>query len=741
VGIFIVPNQYTITTLSGNLVAKVFLNGKLVQTETIPNATLLSKYVPYASIANSEYIIKLKYPLGLSVNDILAVGWEHTGTELLSMIYNNATVDITKDWGRNSNIQSYTAGYIVNMSTPPALPSQGSFYIPFNAYRNAYSLDDKFTATDNIILNKYYNAFEDSAPQTMPSLISKVGETIAFITTPSNFNSSHILVMQHTITSVGGYWTYSLPNLINPTGVLSISAEIFNATTHDLQWLIQFCALDGSVINTANATVTNAKSMSTSARFKLENIAIPASTNYIKVGIQTYDSGAVYCMSDITVLNQSTVPDVYIKGRNDTTSLANVMLAPIAPPKVYTVVNDVASGTSANAERHYALPLYIDYMFNKKTDITFKDSKDKYYFLETISDDQLTFNNGVNVYDQIKTLNFTSNTYTVPSVNITQRSTKASITKTQKPMVLTLGDSVTAGYLTNNMPYWAYTNKLFRQEDIDFGNKGSRNSVFVGSCPISTNISYKNVSETITAYAEGRGGWCLYDYLRRANQLDRTQANWDYLGLGNGTHTDYTGSMAQKDLFANTVENNTTATPSNPFFDNDKTGNIKFSIAKWLSRYKTLDDSGNKLTLGNGTGSLITSANISSINVGTPTHIVIQLGTNDLNNRTLSVYETDLLAFITELRSQLPSAYIIISLAPPLIGLWNKDWYPNYSNIPNPVAGDWFNNASYFANYFSSYDEVTNKTFLLPTYFTTPTAEAFYDYPSTDGEVIYITSQ
>ncbi|WP_437918447.1 hypothetical protein [Sphingobacterium sp. LRF_L2] len=61
--------------------------------------------------------------------------------------------------------------------------------------------------------------------------------------------------------------------------------------------------------------------------------------------------------------------------------------------------------------------------------------------------------------------------------------------------------------------------------------------------------------------------------------------------------------------------------------DHDWVFDNAFSIAKYIERYRTMDDSGNRLVLGNGTGSLVTDVN--SYDVCMPTHFAEGLGTND----------------------------------------------------------------------------------------------------------------
>lgn len=186
-------------------------------------------------------------------------------------------------------------------------------------------------------------------------------------------------------------------------------------------------------------------------------------------------------------------------------------------------------------------------------------------------------------------------------------------------------------------------------------------------------LNYRGVTKTYTVKADGRGGWGFREYINKPILCQRQQGTWDILGLGNGTGTDFTGTPAQNLLFDKTAWNpsaiintvpmrawvstnygfsgSTTTdyinwaearatTPANFFFDKDKTdtvtdanGNvwqIRFSIKKYLERYRTMDNSGNRLVLSASTvGTKVSST--SDYDIYLPTHILLQSCQNDGN--------------------------------------------------------------------------------------------------------------
>jgi len=411
----------------------------------------------------------------------------------------------------------------------------------------------------------------------------------------------------------------------------------------------------------------------------------------------------------------------------------------LSPNRVYDVCNDSVASTEAANARHTVTPMFVDYLVNQATDITFQNGKDRYIFEEVKDPNYGTpFNNSLTVLNQNIDIPLVSSNYNVSDLNVTQISTIASHTG-NKMFCLCIGDSQTDGGLSEGNLYWRDCAKQFLQEDMDFWRATPPQIQMLGTRDyVADTVTYNNQTKSCNSSAEGRPGWTLYSYLRHATEHDPTQANWDLLGLGNGTHTDFTGTFAQMDLIATTSETNSATVVDNPFFDNTKTG-IKFSIAKWIAQYRTLDDSGNILALGSGTGSLITSGNIATINVCTPTHIFVRLGQNDFGKCDPSVFQTNVLALISEIRTELPNVYIIIGLALPSMGTWHPERYPNWFDLPTPAQAYWYNNAQYWSAYFKTYNQETNKVFLLEEYYFSPVSDGFYHYSYSDGLNTYCT--
>lgn len=104
----------------------------------------------------------------------------------------------------------------------------------------------------------------------------------------------------------------------------------------------------------------------------------------------------------------------------------------------------------------------------------------------------------------------------------------------------------------------------------------------------------------------------------------------------------YTGSAAQKNMMQNWYDA-LSATPVNPFFsiDEARTGSsgTAFSLTKYLQRFRTMDDAGNRLTgtagqtVVGGDGNTYTIGtdvvNTTDYDVCTPTHVILNIGIND----------------------------------------------------------------------------------------------------------------
>ena len=203
--------------------------------------------------------------------------------------------------------------------------------------------------------------------------------------------------------------------------------------------------------------------------------------------------------------------------------------------------------------------------------------------------------------------------------------------------LLCIGDSVTEGYLANkNMPYgtapkqyWAWVKSLF---EIDKANNNETGYFFeslgnlLGSNfeGTSFNIDFSGIKKTnIKAYACGVGG-------------SRTQ-NWLSAKLNNGT--------------------------TNPFYDVSAS---KFSLKYWVEKYRTLvvnDDGTTTRCSNDNKGQLVNDVN--SVNVCEPTHVLIQLGYNQIYSSEGSgrdSYLFDLRTMINTIKEEYPSVIIMLSL-------------------------------------------------------------------------------
>ena len=409
------------------------------------------------------------------------------------------------------------------------------------------------------------------------------------------------------------------------------------------------------------------------------------------------------------------------------------------PPFIYTCVNDISK------DRDYKVDLYLDHMFNSSSidsDLVFKESGKDYVELSSgIGKNPHTGVTHVQT-DNVTTIN---NTFNLESsthkatITIPQRSVKASVGAYKKAFVLCIGDSQTMyggqGKCNGDTTaYWGYVKQLFEMDKIDNGDTGF-DVVMLGSNKFDSwdgmakrefNINYKGVNRTIKARAEGVGNWSILHHLRWNGYGAFSQSWWDTLGLGDGTGADYTGTDAQKNLIINTCQNDTTTSPMNVFFDNDKTGTNKFSITKYLERYRTMDDEGNRLTWGDSRiGTLIKNEDaLNSVDVCTPTHIILMHGRNTMVSPTEHANLVD--EFITECKTQVPNAKIGICLHPDMPGTYFPDRYTEIKNTDTEKHIYNSDRANQFARMTATINKCKDRedenVFLVPCWFTAPTA-------------------
>lgn len=343
------------------------------------------------------------------------------------------------------------------------------------------------------------------------------------------------------------------------------------------------------------------------------------------------------------------------------------------PKKIYNVFNDLkgVGEDDLYAVRFHASTLFFDHLVNGITedlDVDFAETgNEKINFFAP----EMT----TNVSTVTKTIAYNNGAkYNGGSFSVIQKNVKESVGASKFPKILTIGDSVTTGYLSNignktGLPnqYWAVIKEQFEQSRIDASDNSSlHNCLLLGhksSCI--WNMTYGTATNRqLKAYAEGYAGWgsSTHMYWSR-NWGVRGQGLWDLLGLGNGTGTDFTNSAAQQLSMFTTPEgylapkntaaflayinseltlslttysdavnalNAKEADPENPFYSKTTAagGVIAFSMLTYLNRYKTLNNDGTtRLVVGSTAGTKVTDVN--AYDVCLPTHLIIQHSHND----------------------------------------------------------------------------------------------------------------
>lgn len=288
------------------------------------------------------------------------------------------------------------------------------------------------------------------------------------------------------------------------------------------------------------------------------------------------------------------------------------------------------------------------------------------------------------------------------------------LSKKKKPRVLVIGDSVTSGYGSesnkseNWMPsqYWAYTKMFFELEKIDNGNKADEyNALFIGSWTDgSFTIHHNGVERRVKAMAEGYGGASLEQLF--------------------------------KPIFGN-------ADLPNRFYDETKG---TFSIKSYLSKYRTMDDNGERLVSSKinpagecvkGTdgkeyviGTEITSQDrLSKVDVCTPSIIVINL----CHNTTLKNYQKNIGPVLNTINKELPDTKVVLMTIDEAGTLFPTD-YPNYAASQITYTGLHEKNAAIY-NYLKEKVENESKgVYVFASQFVMPTMESV---PSIEKEGKY----
>lgn len=405
----------------------------------------------------------------------------------------------------------------------------------------------------------------------------------------------------------------------------------------------------------------------------------------------------------------------------------------INPKEIYTVQD------AFSVEESMPQTIYIDHMvkLSEHEDICFDKTKsDKYFICSNIL--ALQSANVVKTDHTIILNGFKGG----KSINIQQVSTKSNIGADNPIRLLQIGDSVGGAfcgnanrvdfYGANPAPYWGVAQKLFDLDGIKANDTSKYKMQTIG---FRNRFNYSVVRDGVThasreAFGEGRGGWQLIDYL--------------YNSIQGETGTD---------------REPTSSNPINPFYDGSKvwtglyadelnSAGVKFSLAHYLSAYRTHDDNGNILTVGIGTGTNIHADGTNDTNTGyivqgnayinTPTHILQE---NAFNDPDIDSFVRNTELFIKAVRNEFPNMFIGI--------VFNDASFGYFSEYYNEYSMDGFMNGygnSLHEKQYDRYNKLSDmisglgdaKVFLLPTMFIQPTLNGCHtiDAVNADGSIV-----
>ena len=418
-------------------------------------------------------------------------------------------------------------------------------------------------------------------------------------------------------------------------------------------------------------------------------IVLPNDAKYCKVSIDanSYKEDWIVVLGDYRKIEYGNQWCRTVKEELLPKDIPYILPDALLPSRIYVAANDIANSgsTTVGINRSYGATLYLDRLFNFKESTLPKlrftqNETDKFVFNASIMD--ASTKNGTETEVKVSIDGDAKATY---NINMAQAS--ASNSKNKKIRLLCIGDSVTNGTGSNfmsedntNQQYWHIMNKMFTMDRIDNGDK-EIDFLPIGKTSRKTeSFSYNGKTKELVSMAEGNGAWTSDAYIH-------------------------------SETYNNGIVN--------PFYDESKSGDCKFSLQVYIDRYKTLDDEGNRLVVGDTAGSKITSSNIDIINMCTPTHIIIMLGTNDSDGETTL---DNIKSMIDNIRDEGFNIPIAVGL-PAMPRTYFPELYPNIVGNGNIRM---LSNNSFYTKCESlmAIDGYDDNVYFIPTYFTMPTAES-----------------
>lgn len=314
-------------------------------------------------------------------------------------------------------------------------------------------------------------------------------------------------------------------------------------------------------------------------------------------------------------------------GNYDNDYWNNELVLTAGASDVYTTCNDISPWNESLKQRNISIYLERLLLMSGKKYINFKSTKSiikslasrRYFHPEPGTNPADQPNYLENIHIETISDAIIGDDFNDVAISFNHISTNASESAGKNIFHLQIGDSVTWGAesavnatsTTSACKSWEHVKELFELDNlIDSGDR------IVRSIGTQSVRGITNAAGSFLVGAEGRSGWTTRDY-----------------------------------LYGKTFDQ------GNPFYDVDKVGTVKFSLAKYLSRYKTIADDGiTKLVVGSTAGTLVSDVDL--YDVLTPNVITLQLGFNDEQAN----YATDMQLLIDAIKAEFPNMVIIISV-------------------------------------------------------------------------------
>lgn len=282
--------------------------------------------------------------------------------------------------------------------------------------------------------------------------------------------------------------------------------------------------------------------------------------------------------------------------------------------------------TVKSSENFFGVPIFLDYLYGeyKGTNrIIFDTNNDRQYVYPLRSLNK-------NIINTKTSYKVKSETLDVSDIKFNHICIDENV-NTDNIRLLIIGDSVTAGAITKQQ-YWSVCAEYFAKEDL-IRNRECKFMCLGSNNFRKTEVELNGKTKEVSAGACGISSWSLNNWLKTVSN----PSSFDNVGGLNG-------------------------------FTYVENGETKFSILKWVERFRNYDENGNKLELGDGTGTWITENNINKIVCCIPNVVYIN---STHNGGSIEEHEK----MISIIKEEIPDCKVIVGNPMPLLGTYYPDKY------------------------------------------------------------------